>query len=240
MSKGFGEKERAFVADLQQESGRDLAYWMAQITARELAHRNDIIDWLRQQGFTFARASWLERIHHNGGRLIYADEVDKMPVAASSRKRSEAAPTPVPRARAPKPVTRTAPSPASLPPASDDAIDTLLLAAKAYRPLAQALVRDILAAVPGADARAANGFIVFSHEAPFAAVAPSARDVRLYLQLSDATAARLAMAASSGWHKAKSPAGLDAALTHVLIVTDARQLTRDLSELVVASSGESV
>jgi hypothetical protein len=235
MSKGFGEKERAFVADLQQDTGRDLAHWMAEVTARELAHRNEIIDWLRQQGFTFARASWLERIHHNGGRLIYGDVGDTAPVVAN-RKRPEQVPAPPLRARELKPVARAVPAPASLPPASDEAIDTLLLAAKAYRPLAQALLRDILAAVPGADARAANGLIVFSHEAPFAAVAASARDVRLYLQMSEATAARLAMAASNGWQRAKPTAGLDAALTHMLIVTDARQLTRDLSDLVVASS----
>ena len=234
MSKHFSGKERAFVDELARDTGHDLAHWMSEITTRDLMHRNDIIDWLRQQGFTFARASWLERIHHNGGRLIYADVAEPSMAAGGRRKalaavgRSQLAGH-LPAARA-----------ARLP-ASDQDIDTLLLAAKAYRPLAQALMRDILAAVPGADARALNGLIVFSHDTPFAALAPSARDVRLYLLVSDAATSGPAAAASTSWHTSKPPAGLDtlAELTHMLLVTDARQLTRDLRDLVIASSRES-
>ena len=58
-----------------EDTGRDLAGWMAAISESGLSERNAIIDWLRHQGFQFAKASWLERIHHNGGRLIYADAV---------------------------------------------------------------------------------------------------------------------------------------------------------------------
>lgn len=223
MSTGFSEKERAFVEALAGDTGRDLAQWMAVIAAQDCAHRNDIIDWLRQQGFTFSRASWLERIHHNGGKLIYGEPA--RPAHAGNRRKTAAATTDQP------PV----PSPPAPRPASDQDIDTLLLAAKAYRPLAQALLRDILAAVPGADAAAVGGVIVFSHARPFAAVAPSSRDVRLYLRFATSDAG-----VPQGWQKVKLPSGLDslAALTHMLILTDARQINADLRRLVVASGSE--
>ena len=51
---------------------------MAAIAESGRTERNDIIDWLRHQGFQFSWASWLERIHHNGGRLIYAGTTDQM------------------------------------------------------------------------------------------------------------------------------------------------------------------
>lgn len=71
MSTDWREKEREFLTSLQADTGRDLAQWMRVIAAQNLPHRNDIIDWLRQQGFLFAKASWLERIHNNGGHPIY-------------------------------------------------------------------------------------------------------------------------------------------------------------------------
>lgn len=73
MSTDWQGKEREFLTGLEADTGHDLAGWMRRIAAQNLTHRNDIIDWLRQQGFPFARASWLERIHHNAGRPIYID-----------------------------------------------------------------------------------------------------------------------------------------------------------------------
>lgn len=73
MSADYAAKERAFLDSLKADTGRDLAEWMQAIGDARLPHRNDTIDWLRQHGFPFSRASWLERIHHNGGRPIYAD-----------------------------------------------------------------------------------------------------------------------------------------------------------------------
>lgn len=73
MSTDWQAKEREFLTGLEADTGHDLAGWMRRIAAQNLPHRNDIIDWLRQQGFPFARASWLERIHHNAGRPIYID-----------------------------------------------------------------------------------------------------------------------------------------------------------------------
>ncbi len=73
MATDFGEKERAFIDGLKENTGRDLAEWMQEIAASGQVQRNDIIDWLRHKGLMFSRASWLERIHHNGGKPIYAD-----------------------------------------------------------------------------------------------------------------------------------------------------------------------
>ena len=93
MATDYGEKERAFIDGLKENTGRDLGEWMQAIAATGLLQRNDIIDWLRHKGFMFSKASWLERIHHNGGKPIYAD-VPK-----------EAAPRRPPRRRESKPAT---------------------------------------------------------------------------------------------------------------------------------------
>ncbi len=74
MSTDYGEMERQFLESLKADTGRDLAAWMEAIGAENLDRRNDIIDWLRRQGFMFSKASWLERIHNNGGRPIYSDQ----------------------------------------------------------------------------------------------------------------------------------------------------------------------
>ena len=73
MAKDDREEERAFLEGLKTRTGRDLAEWMAAIAAQGFSDKNEIIDWLRTQGLPFARASWLERIHRNGGRPIHAD-----------------------------------------------------------------------------------------------------------------------------------------------------------------------
>lgn len=218
MATDFSEKERAFTEALKAETGHDLKGWMRAIDVSGMGHRNDIIDWLRQQGFMFARASWLERIHHNGGRLIYGNTPARLtgsPQAAVTRT-----------SKAALPVRRT-------PNCDDDAaVDALLAGAKAYRALATVVLRDILAAVPGADAEAHAGYIAVSHGQPFAALLPSARDVRLLLALGP-------IGAPGGWQKAKiagTAVEILGALTHMIVLTDARQLTRELRELVVVSA----
>lgn len=227
MSTDFNQKERDFIAQLRAHSGRDLSEWMAAITASGFAHRNDIIDWLRQSGLSFAHASWLERIHHNSGRLIYdttKDPVLKRKVKPAATK--PAAPTPPPLSSQPT-------SPSSLAPQRPDAdLDQLLAAAKAYRPLAQVLLRDILAAVPGADATPAGDHILISHAQVFAAITPSPKDVRLYLALGTKPF-------DDHWLKARAsgaPSDKLVALTHMVILTDARQLTPDLTHHIKQSA----
>ena len=216
MTTGFSGKERVFVDSLQTETGRDLAAWMAVIGASGLSHRNDIIDWLRQEGFSFSNASWMERIHHNGGRLIYGDLPEKTGASAPRRKAAGVA---MPR-----------PTPLNVAAKADADIDVLLAAAKAYRPLAQVLLRDVLAAAPGADASAEHGLIVISHARPFAAIMAGAKDVRLFLGLAGIP--------GQDWLQAKRPGSVDnmAGLTHMLVLTDARQLTRELKELIATSA----
>jgi hypothetical protein len=216
MSTDFSEKERAFVAGLAADTGRDLAAWLSAIGASGLTHRNDIIDWLRQQGFPFSKASWIERIHHNGGRLIYGDASAKPAAVSGPRKPRPAA--------VPQTQSQTAHKLAS-----DGELEILMASAKAYRPLAQVLLRDCLAAVPAADVSVQSGVIVLSHARPFAAIQPSARDVRLLLG-----GGKRNMPGS--WQKAKPPPGLDtiAHLTHMTVLTDARQLTAELRELVAS------
>ena len=124
------EEEREFLAELKARSGQDLAQWMAAIAAQGFADKNETIDWLRAQGFAFARASWLERIHSNGGRPIYMDQPPK----------PAPEPKPVPPARAPS-ARETAD------------LEKLLAAAKGYRPLYQLLEAEIRRAVPGVDVK---------------------------------------------------------------------------------------
>lgn len=102
MAVDYGAKEKEFIAGLEEDTGRDLAGWMEAIDEAGLGHRNDIIDWLRQQGFLFSKASWLERIHHNGGRPIYGDgaaarlggATRRLPPAAVSHAPDEPPPSP--------------------------------------------------------------------------------------------------------------------------------------------------
>jgi hypothetical protein len=91
VSIDYGERERQFLATLEADSGKPLEAWMAAIRAQGLTHRNDIIDWLRRQGFMFSKASWLERIHNNGGKPIY----DGAPAGRrpQTRPRQTSAPT---------------------------------------------------------------------------------------------------------------------------------------------------
>src|SRR5215468_8407109 len=126
MARDEEAEEQEFLADLQTRTGRDLAQWMAAIAAQSFSDKNEVIDWLRAQGFPFARASWLERIHTNGGRPIY---LDQRPVGEGAGRQASAAPPPA-----------TAREGAHL--------ESLLAAAKGYRPLYELLEGEIRKALP--------------------------------------------------------------------------------------------
>lgn len=216
MAADFSERERAFIDGLKPETGDDLGGWMAAIARSGFSHRNDVIDWLRQQGFTFAHASWLERIHHNGGRLIYGE-------AAAQPASPKPAPVPAGKLARANSAVRTA--------GTEAEIDGLLAAAKAYRPLAQLVLREVLAVVPGADVSARAGHIALEHGRPFAAIAATARDVRLLLALG--------ASAGPGWEKPKlTGAALHcfSGLTHMKVMTDAREVNADLKAQVLISA----
>src|SRR5262245_4439712 len=96
MAEDEREQEREFLVGLKARTGRDLAQWMAAITAQGLQDKNEIIDWLRNEGLPFARASWLERIHRNGGKPIHAGSSPSAAVSDARAGGSRPA-TPAPR-----------------------------------------------------------------------------------------------------------------------------------------------
>jgi len=198
------EEEREFLAELKARSGQDLAQWMEAIAAQGFADKNETIDWLRAQGFPFARASWLERIHSNGGRPIYMDQ----PAEPAPQ------PKPVPAARVPIAHETALP-------------EKLLAAAKGYRPLYQLLEAEVRRAVPGVDVKPRSTYIAFAAPAEFAAVTVHAAELRLGLALGDRP-----FDATLQKPKMKGPG---AAISHMLVLTDARQVNADLINLIKAA-----
>lgn len=294
MSTDWREKEREFLSGLKPDTGRDLGEWMRVIAAQNLPHRNDIIDWLRQQGFTFARASWLERIHHNAGRPIYLDGAwqqqqqdamaqseemaaePRLAVAAGGGRVLVAAPAmlatpaaspqssptsletptaslalvPVPSPvagekealnAADAPATTAAADTAKSPPApelpatantssaSPTEIDEVLSKAKAYRPLAAFVLREIEAAVPGATVNSGPSHLLLARDGhTFALLAVSGKDLRLAL-------APTGTPESAGLQPLKLPVTLTKAahgLPHMVVLTDARQVDSGFINLV--------
>ena len=217
-------EEQQFLAELKARSGRDLAEWMAAIAAQSFTDKNETIDWLRGQGFAFARASWLERIHSNGGRPIYQDQPER---AGRAREK------PAPRRRAEAPtvtVTAAAEAPRVMVAAAAEAdqLVTLIAAAKGYRPLYLLLESEVRAHVPGMVPTPAATHISFRAPAEFAAVALTAAELRLGLALGD-----------RGFDQRVQRArlkGAKAQITHMVVLTDARQVNADLLSLVRAAN----
>ena len=210
MSADEREEERRFLADLKARSGRDLAEWMAAISAQGFADKNDTIDWLRAQGFPFARASWLERIHTNGGKPIYADEPPRpAPFAASKPE------PPRPKARA---LTSTEVA----------QLDKLLAAAKGYRPLYLLLEAEIRRALPGVTIEPKSTYISVGRPREFGAITLHPTELRLGLDLGDH-----AFDAQVQKTKLKGPGP---AITHMVVLTDARQVNADLLALLAAAN----
>ncbi|AHB48606.1 hypothetical protein W911_09720 [Hyphomicrobium nitrativorans NL23] len=230
MSIDYGEKERQFLATLKADTGRDLDEWMAAIAAEGLAHRNDVIDWLRRQGFMFSKASWIERIHNNGGQPIYAGGGAPRARAVPRRTSPRVPPTPV----APRPAPPAAPlPPTQTPPAADlAALDALLARAKAYRPLAAYVVAEVRKAVPNVTVIPRDGCVAF-HLAgrEFALLAVGPRELRLGLATHDAPAsAALGPARTSPPHRGAPE------MARMTVLTDARQITPALVDAIAQAA----
>jgi Domain of unknown function (DUF5655) len=231
MATDYGEKERAFIDGLMGATGRDLGEWMALIAAQGLPDRNDIIDWMRQQGFTFSKASWLERIHHNGGKPIYADSAGK---PRMRRARREArAPRAVPAApqSEPSPPPTVAAAAAAPPPSPPDQLEPLLAKAKAYRPLAQHVMAQIRTVRPGARFLARATFIAVADPEAFAHLGIGAKELRLHLALGAHDFDDVVKKGAPGGGLGKADA-----LSHMVVLTDARQVDRRLLELVARAA----
>ena len=253
MAVDYAEKEREFLESLAADTGRDLSGWMTAISATSLTDRNAIIDWLRQQGFLFARASWLERIHHNGGRPIYLDPAafdtailsrDKPQLVSPMLPAKPAAavltpqvlPTPRPPL-APLPVdpVATVRQPQSAP-SEAASLDALLAEAKAYRPLAQFVLREIEKAAPDLVFEARSGFIAINGQYGLAGVLTIApKELRLALAWPDDAAPAPFVKAKF----AKTHPGIPAQISHMAILTDARQVTPDLVGAVAKAADRS-
>jgi hypothetical protein len=244
------EEEREFLEGLKARSGRDLAAWMAAIAAQDFHDKNAIIDWLRTQGFPFARASWLERIHRNGGKPIHAGAP---PAAPAEGGRSVAAPLqpalrpavepePVPAKPQPTKPQQAKPKPAKPPaarsegkpapmvePASDGAaLEKLVAMAKGYQPLYRFLEAQIRQAIPGVVVAPRGSYISFGAPRELAAVTLHPTEIRLGLGLGDAPFdARVQKA------KLRGPG---ATITHMVVLTDARQVNEELLALVKAAN----
>lgn len=239
MARDLSEQERAFVDALASDTGRDLEAWMQAIGASGHSARNDIIDWLRHQGFTFSNASWLERIHHNGGRLIYggmdtrAILVERTPARPRTPLHTtpaEEEPEPVEQAPQPPAVTVpaqvTAESEAQPQPSSDADIAALLMGAKGLRPLADFILREMDLLVPALVRQGASPFVTLLSPMPFAALLPGPKDIRLYADFGPGSRDRARKA---------DMARIAAPFPDVIVLNDARQIDDRFRELVAAA-----
>lgn len=237
MSTDYREKEREFLDSLKEDTGRDLSEWMAAISQQQLPHRNDIIDWLRQQGFMFSKASWLERVHHNGGKPIYSDAVvarrampkRNLPADAIAPAHFESVATSTPADPAPQLAAVRQPE--------QDALEKLLASAKAYRPLAQHILREVTKAVSGATTAAAGTYVSVSRDGKeFAVLAIGTRELRLGLALSGHPLEPPLVMARFPNPAVKVPT----AITHMAILNDVRQFDGALMAWIAKAAAKSV
>ncbi len=225
MTRKHAELEREFIDDLLQRTGHSLGEWMVLIDAAGLAGKNEIIDWLRPKGFTFANASWLERIHNNGGRPIYIDIGAAGASAPTSQPaqvpRMAVAPT-LPRARSiPLPIAAPAPTAGA---AGTGSLSDTLARGKAFRPLAEMLVRQIEGALPRVVIVPAGELVAFANPAELAMLHVTPRELRFGLALGDHPY-------DTELVRARIP-GAGSGITHMIVLTDARQVGAALLDLV--------
>lgn len=252
MATDYAEKEREFIGGLEADTGRPLDAWMQAISQSGATGRNDIIDWLRQMGFTFANASWLERIHHNGGRLVYADDVP-MPLSpappkpsqhkvASQRLSPAAKLTPaIENAAARDSTPLMEPSMLKDLPASEGQAATsaafdaevldLLAAAKGLRPLAVLALQQISASLPQTTFKADGPLMMLSAPKPFLALLPGAKTLRFYGDFGGTAHERLARAEALMKVASKAAPPFPA----VLVLSDARLADETFSSLILAA-----
>jgi hypothetical protein len=236
MATDFGEKEREFIEGLKENTGRDLGEWMQAISAEGLGHRNDIIDWLRHKGLMFSKASWLERIHHNGGKPIYAGVPKEAAPRRPALRRRETAPASPAPSQPPEPPPH-APAPAPAPPATPPAssaggdVDALLAKAKAYRPLALHVLAKIKSVSPGAAISARDSAVAIGGPSPFAILGITAKELRLHLALGEHPFDEVVKKGQAGGGLGKGEA-----LSHMLVLTDARQIDARFIDLITLAA----
>ncbi len=233
MAIDYGEREREFIDGLEADTGRSLESWLTAITQSGIRERNQIIDWLRLEGFTFSNASWIERIHHNGGRLIYGDA---------------RVPPPLPTTLPPPVRLKIVAPPAVVRPPSRDAevasprtdrdalaraagfpggLTDVLAGAKGLRPLAELILREIAAALPGVRYEARDPIIEIAFPQPFAALVVGPKRLLLYAVF-ESGVAEVRPGAAVGKHQAP--------YAQMLALDDARRIDRAFREAIVAAA----
>jgi hypothetical protein len=226
MSDDEREEEREFLEGLKTRTGRDLAQWMAAIGAAGFSDKNEIIDWLRAEGLPFARASWLERIHRNGGKPIYASA---LPAAAGVQQAAgndarPAQPAAEPVSARPASKVRESPKAVEPPPNAAAELEKLISSAKGYRPLYHMLVARIRQAIPDVVVAPHGRHVSLGAPREFAALTLHPTEIRLGLDLGDRAFDALVQKA-----KLRGPGP---AITHMILLTDARQVNDELLALV--------
>ncbi len=228
MSRDYGEMEQEFIAGLKADTGRDLAEWMSALDVGTFGHRNDMIDWLRQQGFPFSKASWLERIHHNGGKLVYGE---RRPIKL---RESEAKDTVVVPAVVLPPSTEVAAAPPSTGNQQDATssapvvLAAFLSKAKGYRPLAELLLRQARNAAPGTRIEVHETHAALGSPGVYGALALTAKDIRLALDLGEHPY-------GNDLKRLRLP-GTPENLTHTIILNDARRVNYELMTLITQAA----
>jgi hypothetical protein len=111
--------------------------------------------------------------------------------------------------------------------AQADDLAALLAKAKAYRPLAQHVLAQIKEARPGARFIPRTGFIAIADPGEFALLGIGTKELRLHLALGE-------LACDHALKKGAAGGGLgkEDVLSHMLVLTDARQIDRRFLDLV--------
>ena len=209
MARDEEEEERELLADLEGRTGRDLAAWMAAIAAEGSPTRT------RPSTGCARRASRLPA--PPGSSASTATAAGRS--ICTSRRRQPASPGQPDPAQA-----GAAPRRPSQREIAD--LDKLLAAGKGYRPLYQLLEAEIRDAVPGLVVTPKAGYISLGAPREFAAVTLHATELRLGLDLGDR-----AFDAPLQKPKLKGPGP---AISHMLVITDARQVNAELLNLIKA------
>jgi hypothetical protein len=136
---------------------------------------------------------------------------------------------PAPASDARKPARKAAkPPPRIEAPGDPAALEKLVGAAKGYRPLYHHLEAQIRRAIPGVAIAARDRYIAVGAPLEFAAINPLPTEVRLGVSLGDrGFDARLQQA------KLRGPGP---GITHMLVLTDARQVNDELIALLKAAN----
>lgn len=220
MSTDYAEKEREFLETLEADTGRSLAAWMEAIAAQNLANKNETIDWLRQQGFMFSKASWLERIHENGGRPIYGHVPASIDVPLRIEPITPQAAVTPPVAAPPRQSSLTLGPKTEPVPSAEDPLEELLAKAKALRPLAKHILREITKAVPAAAFTPVANHVSIAHTREFAVLTIGPKELKLGLALP-------AEPHAPHFQVTKFPAPayrISPGITHMAALSDVRQI----------------